>query len=436
MSIGGYPLTAARSRIPDESLVGAESTTMPRILTGCMFLMGLCLPLIDFSSARHMEHGLLQRITLVDLITAVTVLYLLMTRPIKLYLPALIYFALAIIAYFMGVVFTSERLSVVNESTVSFIAIVMAFNYLFVGFTIGAETRLVRVLIYGVVAGALVENTIALHDYFLPQWFPDTAEGRVRGTFRASGQLASYGYSTAGLLLCLGWTYARSTRARWVILLTGLGAAFCVVAASRRSGIFSLGIWLAVFLVLGWRTNRARIYVVTLGATVAGGLLLLLNQERLANSYLGARTLGAVESVESGEDFIFEEGLAAVAMADQWFPLGSGLGSGYFVARNGLRKELHNGHLAVGVEMGLLTLGTFYWLALVPLRRRWLGLAPAYRGPVKLLVFGFLLSCMTFMVHNRLHKDRGYMLFLGLGSCAWVARERDKYGSSQGAFQQ
>lgn len=434
MSIGSYPLKPLSSA-PGGSLTQVRVAASSRFLNGCMFLMGLCMPLIDFSSARHMEHGLLQRITIVDLVTAVTVGYLLLSKPIKLYVPALVYMALAIISYITGVIFTSERLSVVNESTVSFVAIVMAFNYLLVGFTVGSDNQLVRTLMYGVAAGAMFENVIALHDYFLPPWFPDTAEHRVRGTFRASGQLGSYGYSTAGLLFCMGWTYARSWRGKWLMLLAGLGAAFCVVAASRRSGMFSLGIWLAVFLVFGWRTHRARVYVIALGATVAAVLMVLLNQERLADSYLGERTLGAVESMETGEDFIFEETMATIAMADQWFPFGSGLGSGFFVARNGLRKELHNGHLVVAVEMGLIALGSFYWLAVVALRRRWLGLRAESRPTVKLLVFGFILSCMAFMGHNRLNKDRGYMLFLGLCSCAWVARDPENARQTRGAPQ-
>jgi O-antigen ligase len=87
--------------------------------------------------------------------------------------------------------------------------------------------------------------------------------------------------------------------------------------------------------------------------------------------------------------------------------------------------EIHNGHLNIAVESGLFGLLAFYALVIKALLHRWHNDFGKSTRAVRILTFTFLLAGMVFMIHNRLHRDRGFMLFMGLASAIALAAPSD-----------
>ncbi|MCZ7545984.1 MAG: hypothetical protein M5R40_21770 [Anaerolineae bacterium] len=109
-----------------------------------------------------------------------------------------------------------------------------------------------------------------------------------------------------------------------------------------------------------------------------------------------------------------------------WFPLGLGLGRGITVMP-GEANEIHNGHLALLVEAGVFGLVTYYWLAAQPFFRKWGDSFGTDTAIVQTLVLAFLLAAAFQMIHGTLHRDRGFMLLLGLAAnlCAGRSQGRE-----------
>jgi hypothetical protein len=99
----------------------------------------------------------------------------------------------------------------------------------------------------------------------------------------------------------------------------------------------------------------------------------------------------------------------------EWLPFGVGPGNSRSFLPLGL--ELHNAHLALVVDLGLLGLLAFYLLLWrLPLTR---GASPT-KGSNNLIsrqaLLAFLVCATVIMLHNRLHRERGFMLFLGIAA--------------------
>jgi O-antigen ligase len=79
-------------------------------------------------------------------------------------------------------------------------------------------------------------------------------------------------------------------------------------------------------------------------------------------------------------------------------------------------NELHNGHLAVVVEAGVFGLLSFYWVSAQPIFRQWAGAFGPNTKVARALVLSFLVAAAVVMIHNTLHRDRNFMLFLGIAA--------------------
>lgn len=381
-----------------------------------LFGIGCSLPFIALSDIAAPEDlGVFARMAFVDYLAILALAMILLEGRGKSPLPAILYCVSLILGLLFGFLRSHHEGTSMDEAFVSFGALMMAFGYYVVGLVSAQRRDLARALFAGIVVGVYCESVVVIHDYLATsQWFQDTLEGRVRGTFRASGQLAAYGYSSAGLLLAIGWCYFRQNRTRLTVTAAGALAVFFVVAATRRSGLFALGVWLTAFLLLGTRHVKSRSYVAAFSAAAVLCLSYVMFQDKLSQSFLGYRIARALEGIQNDDNFIVLQAREVLDRAHEWFPFGLGAGQGQTTLANGRVYEIHNGHLALVVELGLLGILAFYLMSLAPVLGRWNANLAKMR--IRPLVISFIFASMLFMVHNRLHRDRGFMLFLGMAT--------------------
>jgi hypothetical protein len=307
----------------------------------------------------------------------------------------------------------------------SFFALLMAFAFYILGLNLGTSPALVGALLAGTAVVVAAEAVVVYHDaFFAPQWFPDPMAGRSRGTFKANGQLGAYGFCIAGLLIIFGGTVAPA-RFRKALVLEGLAAATFVFLASRRTGMFCVFAWGAAFLLLGFRFARRgfyRLFACGFAALLASiGIL----WDSLSRSFTAQRFSDALGSLRISDGFIQSQLRNSVRTMDQWFPLGFGAGRGRLINPSDVH-EVHNGLLAVAVELGALGLIGFLGMMIGPLRGlEWRARDGAGEPSLFDVVAGtFLLISFIFVCHNTLYRDRTFLILLGLLTA--VVRERRK----------
>lgn len=297
---------------------------------------------------------------------------------------------------------------------VSFAALLMAFLFYVLGLSIGRSPEVTASLLAGVAVVTLLEAVVVYHDYFsASQWFPDPMEGRARGTFKANGQLGAYGFCAAGLLLTMG-TGLASRRLRNLCVVAGFVAATFVLTASRRTGMICVAAWAVLFAVLGIRFARRRFYRVFTGLLLTGIVVTGVSWTALSHSFAGKRLTEGLTSLERSDGFIQLQHRNIVRTAGQWFPFGFGPGRGSRIDPTDIgRHEVHNGLLAVLVELGVLGFLGFVAMVLRPLFRRRTGRPPTLQATILL---SFLLISLVFMFHNTLYRDRTFLLFVGMAT--------------------
>lgn len=302
-----------------------------------------------------------------------------------------------------------------REVWVGAAALFMAFGFYLAGLNVAQSPALLYRLLAGLCIGVGIETVIVVHDAVSPaQWFPDPMPGRVRGTFKANGQLGAYGFCAAGILLTFGATLG-PPRLRRFCVVAAIAAASFVYLASRRTGMITVFLWAGIFAVLGWRFARERYYRVFLGALVAASVLLTAFWPEISDSFAGRRLVSGIDGLLGSEGFIQGQMIDVLQTADAWFPFGFGAARGYHINTRSLH-EVHNGLLAVAVELGILGLAGFLGMMAGPILRRpwsWPGRDRALRG---ILQKSFLLSCFVFVLHNTLYRDRTFLLFLGIAT--------------------
>jgi O-antigen ligase len=385
------------------------------------FLVGVALPLLTLKTSYYgTPTDLSSRVAPVDALCLLTLgLLVLRGSPARLTWPAGIYLFAIVLSLFPALV-----LSPGPEifAWTSFAALLMAFSFYVLGLSVGESRAIMTALLMGVCAVTLVESVIVFHDYFFSsQWFPDPMEGRARGTFKANGQLGAYGFCAAGMLIALG-RVPESPRLRALCLVSGLLAATFVFTASRRTGMICVFVWAAAFAVLGagfYRRRFYRVFVALLAATI---FILAVGWGTASDSFAGKRLNEGLTSLNKADGFIQVQHRNIVRTAGTWFPLGFGPGRGSLIdVTDPERHEVHNGLLAVLVEIGVLGLLGFVAMVLRPLLQRRRGRRSEEQGVRRILVCSFLLICFVFMFHNTLYRDRTFLLFLGMATA--IARQ-------------
>ena len=400
---------------PDRSRDGS-------LYRGLAFLVGFLLPLLTLKTGYYgTPMDLASRVALVDL-ACVLLFALVVVRgsPASVPIPGAVYFCAIVLSLIPGLVFYPAQESL---AWTSFAALVMAFLFYVLGLWVGRSPETTSALLAGVAVVTLLEAVVVFHDYFLPsQWFPDPMEGRARGTFKANGQLGAYGFCAAGLLLSLGPGLA-SRRLRILCVASGLIAATFVFTASRRTGMLCVFLWAALFAILAFRFRSRPFYRVFVGLLLALVATMGVTWGAFSGSFAGRRLTEGITSMMQSDGFIQSQHRAIVRSSEQWFPFGFGAGRGSRINPGDVgTHEVHNGLLAVLVELGVLGFLGFVAMVLRPIvRRTW----TRGTGPVALretVVLSFILICFVFMFHNTLYRDRTFLLFLGMATA--VARSR------------
>jgi hypothetical protein len=298
----------------------------------------------------------MERVAVVDVVLLLLVAVYLLGRGLRITLVPALYFLALVIAFGIGFMRPMPLQVESNASVAQFLALSVSLVYLIVGYNLAKSQVLLRALVLGVAAGVCWQSVIAVHDFIFPsQWFPDLMDGRVRGTFRGSGQLGTYGFSAAGILLTIGWSAMGKGWKRTFVCLMGVMALVIVVMASRRSAIISVGVWWTAFLMLGLLEARVRPYRRVLFATAIAAVVLVQAAPKIQASFFATRMTAAVASLDGGESFTERQARYAFEAAEKWVPLGVGLGR----AKDILPKnEFHNAHLALAVEGGILRHGS------------------------------------------------------------------------------
>lgn len=302
-----------------------------------------------------------------------------------------------------------------------FAGILMAFGFYVIGLNVGDSPGLLRWVLAGLAVAVMAEAVVVYHDSLASSlWFPDPMKDRVRGTFKTNGQLGAYGYCAAGFLVTFGATVA-SPRLRKVFVAAALVAASFVFLATRRMGMLSVFAWGAIFPVLGCRFAGRRFYYLYLAGVAVVIILMAACWPQIESSFAGKRFRDAVEKIGSREGFIQDQMSNTMRTAGEWFPFGFGVGRGSRIDPTDT-FEVHNGLLAVLVELGVLGFAGFAGMIAWPLiRRRWQRRSGDHALLGALLTTTLVISVM-FMFHNTLYRDRTFLLFLGVAT-AVVRRE-------------
>ena len=390
-----------------------------------LFCIGGLLPLISLRRGLGGAYAPLdQRIALVDLLVVFFLATILVPRGLRIHAIGGVYGLAVLLSLSVGLL--RESSGEFSSVMTGFFAIAMAFLYWVLGHNLGRYPALLRFLFLGIAFGVAWEAIVVLHDYFsVPQWFVDEMPGRVRGTFRASGQLGAFGFSTAGLSFAIGWSLFKRRYVRGLIVIIGMIGIFFVWAASRRSALFALALWAVIACTLEYKRLRDfRYFAFSLAVTVAL-ILIVVFAIHHTDAFAVRRITEAVSSMETGNSFIRLQWNSVVAHFSEWFPQGLGWGRGQIVDYSQYH-EIHNGHLALFVEGGLLGLLAFYGVVALSIFRPWS--ATPDSKLVHNLVLACILAAIVMMIHNTLHRDRGFMLLLGISSQLYWPDTAEKPG--------
>lgn len=395
------------------------------------FIVGALLPAVSFdpnASGPVISISFFERVTAADLLSVLLVLVLITFSTIRVDRNIIYYFLALLVAFFVANFLPVDDSAYLNSSPLlssltALIALLMATGYWIIGYNAFQNEIWLKSLIYGVMAGAGWEAAIVLHDAIFPnKFFPDVMALRVRGTFRKSGQLAAYAFSASGILLCFGWTVLNKNKRRYAILIGAL-CIIMVFLSLRRSAIAAALLMNVAFLYFGFgRMNKAYFSAVAFTAIALAAFLIFQNY--ISQSFLWARMQDAYSNtVEDTEDsFIFNQIFVINTRFTDWFPLGAGVGQGYLLtptpdeigADSGTgRYEFHSAYPSILIELGILGGIVFGCLFMRPIRLLSRLKKSSIEGLVRSVTLSFFIATLAFMLHNRVHRDRTFMLFLG-----------------------
>ena len=367
---------------------------------------------------------LFSRVAPVDFICiAMLVLLFLNHRMKAMPVRSLLYAGAIVLSLIPGLLVTGgERIHV----WVSAAALLMAFGYYLLGLNLGASPALIRCMLTGLCIGVFFQGLIVLHDTMASnsaaQWFPDPMAGRARGTFKTNGQLGAYSFCAAGLLLTFGTTMGSLFFRRSCAVL-GLAASSFAFLASRRMGMLCMFIWGLLFVLRGIRFWERKSYKLFVVAFFAGAVALAIKWPDIQDTFMAQRFMNAVNGITKDEGFIQNQFRAVVHSANNWFPWGFGVGEGAAINPD-IRQEVHNGILAVLVELGVLGILGFMGMVLYPIVNRAWRKRSRDHDWLNLQITTFLIVSLLFMFHNTLARDRAFLLFLGIATTVMLQESR------------
>lgn len=409
-----------------------------------LFLWGALLPFVSFSVDKSAAaKDLSSRFTPADVFGLLAVILSLpagrLLKP-NSFFPAMTAGALLLVAAAASV--SAILFSAANQPVLPLMAPWLIFAFLVLLSSRAAvllrNERDIVYLMIAVAVGGCLESFIVGHDLLSriwggAMWFRDPMDLRMRGTFRASGQLAQYGFVVGAVLFAFAaWPGIARARTRLWLSLTGVFLMLYPVFTTRRSGIGAFLVLMVVWIVLSQiygSPDARKVLPVVLPAGLFLGVYLAQAQYR---DFLFGRVTVAQQRVASGEGFLYDQFQDAVESVSRNPVLGGGWG---LSKGSGSRSqnEMHNAYLAVLVDAGLLGGLAFCAFILGLLSRSWHLVRATRRTPyfeTALRFFAVLVAQLVFWIHNRGLRDRGFFLFLAVfAACAHLIKSRPREGA-------
>lgn len=392
-----------------------------------LFLWGATLPFVSFTSEKVSTGGALSaRFTVSDFFG---VLAIVLSLPAGKWLRPSAFFPTltsggvllsAAAASFFAVLFSSTA-----EPLTGIVMpwLIMAFLLLLSarGTVLLRGERDIILLMTCVAAGACIESFIVGHDLLSrlwggAMWFRDPMDLRLRGTFRASGQLAQYGFVVGSVLFAAAaWPGGGRARTRLWWSVTAVFLMLYPVFTTRRSGIGAFAVLLVVWIVLSQLYGSPGAKKAMPVLIPAGLILFLYLGQAEYRSFLIGRVAAAQERVAPGEGFLVQQikDASDSIARNPWFGVGWGLSKGESRTSN----EMHSTYLAVLVDAGLVGSIAFGVFILNLLATSWKLILLTKRTPyfeLALRFFAVLVAQLAFWIHNRGLRDRGFFLFLAV----------------------
>jgi len=383
------------------------------------FMLGATLPLITLDQNVTSTSGALSdRVVLADFMALGFLILSGMQTRLQFRSTTVLYLGALLYAFLVALLRHSDS-ETFMEASKALLAVGFAVTFVVAGATAAMSEKVLYWLTAGCLVGLFGELIISAHDFLNPgsPWFVDAMERRVRGTFKKSGQLASYGFSAVVLLGVVSQQLPKRKLLGTCITAGLLAGCFIIMASTRRSALVGILAMMATFLVIGSRFANSRLYQLSVASVVVGGVFFVWSLAGLSDSFVMQRYTSAFSNMESSDNWLMVEIHNSLETADAWFPFGIGLGQGFRIGATG-EHEIHNGHLAMLVEGGLpLYFGT---LALI-LCPAWVSLktlgSPKSNISAAILVAVFV-GAVVFMGHNRVYRDRVFMVAAGAGTVA------------------
>ena len=290
------------------------------------------------------------------------------------------------------------------------------------GIRLATDLRTIKRILIAFAIGAALEGIIILHDSMGmlglgSVWFLDRAMYRLRGTFRASGQLGQYGM--AALFLCYafaawpGIKRGRRVAVYAVAAVGGLGTYY----AARRSAAFCILVWVALLAVRSLTTKAGRRSIISIVVVVLVGVVVIWMS--LGRAEFASWSVGQHEAITpSGLRTMYQEGGWFREQVRDGFRilsdhpvLGCGIGHAFLLTSTG--AELHNGFLALLVETGPIGAILVAIPLVVVLKSVWrvyrMSNGTPWRDFAERLALPFV-AWIPFSIHNRFWRDRAFWI--------------------------
>lgn len=392
-----------------------------------LFLWGALLPFVSFSDEKMAAaRDLSSRFTAADLFGLLLIVLSLPAgrwlRP-NAFFPALSAGVLLLVAgtaSFFAILFSTSAqplTGILSPWVIFAFLVVLAAR----GSALLRSERDILLLMTFVAIGAGVESFIVGHDLLSRfwgggMWFRDPMDLRMRGTFRASGQLAQYGFVVGAVLFSLAaWPGVKRARTQLWWSLTAVFLMLYPVFTTRRSGIGAFVVLMVVWIGLSQFYGSPGVKKALPVLVPAGLILFAYLAQAEYRGFLVGRVAAAQQRVAPGEGFLvlqLRDAMDSIARHPVF-----GVGWGLSQSESTISNEMHSTYLAVLVDAGLVGVLAFLAFIVNLLSKSWKLVLMTRRTPyfeLALRFFSVLVAQLVFWIHNRGLRDRGFFLFLAV----------------------
>ncbi len=404
----------------------ASSTGIEKLARFFLYAAVATIPLVSLSAERKGLTSQWVRIVASDIFGFVAIITCLISGLQRRCRPFLMYSIPFLVWVVLGIVIAWARLDFYGSPLIIRVINIPIFLYVFflsgICCRLVKDEQIVKHLLIAFLVGATIESIVIIHDGMGvlgmgSVWFMDRAEFRLRGTFRANGQLGQYG--VAMLFFCYAFSAWPGISGKLksfslgLSVVGGLGTYFAV----RRSGVLCIILWIGMLIFRSFfmGTGRKSIFSVVILLVLGFGIVgYSLTNQGLSEWFSGEYQAITPSSLAN----VYEEGgWFRGQVGDSWeiitsYPiLGCGAGNAIFLTSN--HAEIHNGFFAILAETGVfgaILMSVFLvHLGLVVRNTYRLAKGTPWGDFIERLTISFI-AWIPFSIHNRLWRDRSFWI--------------------------